>query len=93
MKKTRVVVVIAGMLLAGSLVNTATSQTDEQNDQVWVCTGSTSSCYHRVEECRGLRLCASKVRQVPVKSAQILGRRQCKMCYKKSSGNTNEEKD
>ena len=89
--KIKVIISMLLVLVMSMTAVVATSQSEETDEQVWVCTGSRSACYHRVEKCRGLMMCSSEVRLVPLKSAQILGRRQCSFCYKKNASNVKED--
>lgn len=77
MKKIIAIVLI---LIASALDNYSS---ESQGSKVYVCTGTRSQCYHRVETCRGLESCRGEIRLVTLKAAQSLGRRECKMCYKK----------
>ncbi len=74
-------VTIASMLLLFAAGNFAA---DDQNEMVWICTGRNSLCYHSVENCRGLDTCTGNLRQVPLKTAQTIDRRECRICYKQT---------
>ena len=51
------------------------------NSKVYICTGPKSECYHKTSTCRGLSKCSGQMKQVTLKEAQQLHRRQCKVCY------------
>lgn len=72
--------VIAFMLLICGINNYSSEM---GGGKVYVCTGSRSQCYHRTETCRGLNTCKGEIKAVSLKTAQSLGRRECKICYKK----------
>lgn len=84
--KLKLLSVLMCLMLACGIDSEVKGQKDSEVE-VYVCAGSSASCYHRIENCRGLSLCASKVTTVSERSAQILGRRQCKICYKKTTDN------
>lgn len=65
---------------------------ENEEEQVWVCTGRSSQCYHKYKDCKGLETCNGNVRQISRKTAQTLDRRECKMCYKKQT-QTQEDKN
>jgi len=90
MKNIRYILPLILMLVAGNFSSDVYSESSEE-EIVYVCAGRSSTCYHRIETCRGLKTCSTDVRQVALRAAQILGRRQCKICYKKNVQENNEE--
>lgn len=93
MTKVKYLLSLAFILSASSFGNEAQSTLPETDEEiVYVCAGTSSTCYHRIEDCRGLKTCSTTIRQVALRAAQILGRRQCKMCYKKNIRNNEETK-
>lgn len=65
------------------LVSSNFTEAKQKDGKVYVCTGSRSQCYHKVENCRGLKSCRGEVKKISLKAAQSVGRRECKICYKK----------
>lgn len=49
---------------------------------VYICTGSSSVAYHKTSDCSGLRNCKGTVKKITLQEAQKLNRRACKICYK-----------
>lgn len=90
MKKLKYILPIALLLVAENLGGDAFCKMPEEEEMVYVCAGTSSTCYHRLETCRGLKTCSTNIRQVALRAAQILGRRQCKICYKKNVQNNEE---
>ena len=58
----------------------------DQDNDVYICTGSMSKKYHCDENCIGLKRCSGITRKVSVEEAQSMGRKECKFCY-----NSNEQ--
>ncbi|MCF0189652.1 MAG: hypothetical protein HUJ96_00165 [Marinilabiliaceae bacterium] len=73
---------LIAMLIIGIGFNMADETSENDNPDVYVCSGSQSKCYHRTEKCRGLALCNGDVSAISLRAAQAVGRRECKMCYK-----------
>ena len=48
---------------------------------VYICTGETSTKYHRDHDCRGLYRCSGEIEEVSVEEAEDMGRTPCKICY------------
>lgn len=48
---------------------------------VYICTGSSSKCYHKTSSCRGLGNCGGNIVKITESSAIDKGRRKCKICY------------
>ena len=90
MKRVKYFLPLMLIFSAGMWGNDAQSKLPEDEEIVYVCAGTSSTCYHRIENCRGLTTCSTNVRQVALRAAQILGRRQCKICYKKNVQNNEE---
>ncbi len=76
------------MLMSSLVVNNATA---DEETLVWICTGRDSQCYHRIEDCRGLSSCSGNLRQVSLKTAQTIDRRECRICYKQPRVVSTEE--
>lgn len=66
-------------LLLMLLIAGMTAQSDTVS--VYICTGSSSVCYHRTPDCKGLDKCGGKIKAITLEEAQNLGRRPCKICY------------
>ena len=53
-------------------------------DSVYVCSGKASTKYHKVEFCRGLETCTTKISSVSLKAAvDSLKRTPCFVCFKR----------
>lgn len=53
----------------------------EPTDIVYICTGSSSTRYHRTENCRGLNSCKGKIVKVTRSDAENkYNRTPCKIC-------------
>lgn len=50
------------------------------SEYVYICTGPSSSVYHKTDDCRGLNRCSDSIDKVTVKEAKEMGRRACKIC-------------
>ena len=69
-------------LLILGLALTFCANDTKKEDKVWICTGSSSSCYHSTKSCRGLGNCKASIKEITLKEAQQMNRRPCKMCCK-----------
>ena len=50
-------------------------------DEVWICTGRSSKCYHATQSCMGLSNCGGNIKEVSLEEAEDMGRRPCRICY------------
>ena len=50
-------------------------------DDVCICTGRSSKCFHDDPDCRGLSNCGGTVKEVSKENAEDMGRRPCRICY------------
>ena len=50
-------------------------------DDVYICTGRSSKCFHDDPDCRGLSNCGGTVKEVSKEYAEDMGRRPCRICY------------
>ena len=50
--------------------------------KVFICTGSSSKCYHQSKLCKGLGSCKASIKEISLEDAEKMGRRPCKMCCK-----------
>lgn len=48
---------------------------------VYICTGETSTKYHRDRDCKGLSRCSGEVEEVSEEEAEDMGRTPCQICY------------
>lgn len=80
MKKLVVLLLFTSSILACTKATIPTKSTN-QEPKVYICTGKSSEVYHSDENCRGLRNCKGEIKQVPLKEAQTMNRRACKICY------------
>ncbi len=69
--------IISLLLLLSFATTTAISDTNN----VYICTGSKSACYHRISSCRGLSRCSGSVVAISKEKAVSTGKRPCKICY------------
>ena len=53
------------------------------SEKVYICTGPQSKCYHKTDNCQGLRNCSKEIKQITLKDAKEMGRRPCSFCYGK----------
>lgn len=53
------------------------------NQKVYICTGSSSRCYHKTSTCYGLNNCKGEIKKITLEEAQRMGRRECGICYKR----------
>lgn len=51
-------------------------------ENVYICNGSSSKKYHKIEKCRGLSNCSTKTEKITKDAAIKKGRTACKICYK-----------
>lgn len=56
-----------------------TAKTD--STYVYICTGPSSTKYHKTSKCRGLNSCSRDIVKVTIEKAKELGRKPCKLCY------------
>ena len=50
---------------------------------VYLCMGGSSECYHKTNDCRGLKSCSKTIKKVTLKEAkEKYHRRPCGYCYK-----------
>lgn len=50
-------------------------------DGVWICTGAYATKYHCDRDCKGLNMCGSTIKQIPLEEAEAQGRTECQWCY------------
>lgn len=50
------------------------------DNDVLICTGSSSRCYHKKDNCIGLRNCSGEIRKISLEDAQSRGRKPCDIC-------------
>lgn len=72
-------IVILGLLLLFS-VGVCPSCSDSG---VYICTGPKAKSYHRKPDCRGLNKCSGKVKCVTLGEARKIGRKECRICYRR----------
>ena len=66
-------------LLLLALLAFAPMQAD--NEEVYICMGPKSACYHKTPNCRGLRNCSTSIKKVTLKEAkEVHHRRACGIC-------------
>ena len=53
---------------------------NEVDSNVFVCTGSSSKCFHSSRNCRGLKNCSDSIVKIPLHKAYKTHRK-CKICY------------
>lgn len=76
-------IIALSLFIISAFVFSASTVADDPSETiVFICTGASSQCYHRIETCRGLHFCSGEIREMTVSSAQSLGRRECKICHK-----------
>jgi hypothetical protein len=73
MKKITIATIITLMFTSFTLVES----------MVYVCKGASSKVYHKTENCKGLSHCSTQIYKVTEDEAKKMGRRQCKIEYKK----------
>ena len=49
-------------------------------DNVYICTGSSSKCYHDDPDCYGLSNCGGSIKEISIEDAEDMGRRPCEIC-------------
>ncbi len=55
---------------------------ESTSEIVYICTGSSSECYHNTKSCRGLRRCSKTIKEVTKEEAEDkYHRRACGYCY------------
>ena len=59
-----------------------TNQPVEIDSTVYICTGSSSKCFHSTRDCKGLNNCNGTIKALKVSKASKK-RRKCKICFKK----------
>jgi hypothetical protein len=80
MKRLIVLSLFVSLFFACNKAAEPTKSTNRE-PKVYICTGKSSEVYHSDENCRGLRNCKGEIKQVPLKEAQTMNRRACKICY------------
>ena len=63
-----------------------------RSEEVYVCTGASSKCYHKELVCFGLKGCNKAIEKMDKKDAQSKGKRACKICYKKTGSKPRQKK-
>lgn len=53
-----------------------------QGTEVYICTGSSATKYHKSSNCRGLNRCSGSILKLSMSSAKAKGYYPCKICYK-----------
>lgn len=72
----RLLLLLVGCLLVLYL------QSCSDGSSVYVCTGSSSSSYHKTSGCTGLSNCSKSIIEVSKSEAEAQGRNPCRICYK-----------
>ncbi len=57
--------------------------TTDNNNYVYICTGSYSKCYHKTDKCDGLIYCGGDIKKITIQQAKEMNRKPCKYCYGK----------
>lgn len=71
------------VFFALSLISLLNNGGGNSKDTVFVCTGSSSKTYHRIDDCQGLSRCSGEIREVSLEEARKMRRRACKICKPK----------
>jgi hypothetical protein len=72
---------IAALMISASVsadVPVEHNLNDEQ--KVYICTGSSSKRYHSKKNCRGLSNCGGTIKELTIEQAEKQGRTPCKIC-------------
>lgn len=70
------------LLFAQAFFAQPVQERNEQDTTVYICTGSSSKCYHKTDKCKGISRCSKEILEVKKSYADSIGRKACKMCYK-----------
>lgn len=65
-----------------SIYNSKQIQLPEKDSTVYICTGSSSKCFHSTRDCKGLNNCNGTIKALKVSKASKKHRK-CKICFKK----------
>lgn len=65
-----------------SINNSKQIQLPEKDSTVYICTGSSSKCFHSSPDCKGLNNCNDSIKAIKVSKASK-NRRKCKICFKR----------
>lgn len=55
---------------------------ESSDDEVYICTGSSSRRYHSDEDCLGLERCRGDIERVSIEDAEDMGRTPCRLCVR-----------
>lgn len=55
---------------------------EEETNEVWICTGSSSHAYHSNGDCFGLQNCSAEIEKISKDEAIDMGRTPCHFCHK-----------
>ena len=78
----KAIVIATTLLFCQAFFAQPALERNEQDTTVYICTGSSSKCYHKTDKCKGLLKCGKEILEVKQSYAESKGRRKCKMCYK-----------
>ncbi|TMM28657.1 hypothetical protein FDT66_13725 [Polaribacter aestuariivivens] len=71
------------LLIALSIIFITTAFQTKKTD-VFICMTKSSKTYHLKKNCRGLKICKSKIKKITKKKAENVGRTFCKIEKKKN---------
>lgn len=77
------IIIFSALMLASQTFFASPMQNKSTSSEtyVYICTGSSSKCYHSSSTCRGLGNCGGDIVKITKSSAIDKGRRACKICY------------
>ena len=81
---TTLLLLLQSGLTTTCTVNNNSNQQQQSTEYVYICTGSSSKCYHKHDKCRGLQKCGKEIKKVTLQDAKTkYNRRPCTYCYGK----------
>ena len=71
------------LLLSPTFETIASKNVVQTNNEekVYICTGSSSKRYHKSSSCRGLKRCSGEIIRVSKSDAIERGKTPCRICY------------
>lgn len=79
---TLIFLIASTLVFAQDSKKIAKDSTKTVVENVYICNGGSSKKYHKIEKCRGLSNCSTKIEKIKKDAAIKKGRTACKICYK-----------
>lgn len=71
----------AAYLFSANNVNEISTNQQQTDSKVWICTGENSTRYHSKSDCAGLNNCQASKKLITLTQARKMKRTPCKRCF------------